>query len=183
MNLLGLNINVAKVRYETSEEFRRHWGFSIMAALDDPRHLADGIELLQAAWRDQKFGRKTTTARRAVNLLSQRPQLRAERSWISNELLSDDELLIDMTDRQMVKLVDISDHPRRALETVANVILEAPFSGPKVRLLRAAETLKDVRGLGALSNRIYKRIASDPDRTVRRAILGSRQWSDRPPAR
>jgi hypothetical protein len=78
---LGLNVNVAKVKYCSKQDFRRFWGFVVMDrfASGDVRQ---GLSLLRDLSDDDAFGRRATALKRAITLVDQETDLGLWRRWV-----------------------------------------------------------------------------------------------------
>ncbi|MCC6236107.1 MAG: RNA-directed DNA polymerase [Dehalococcoidia bacterium] len=177
LNRLGLNINVSKVKYLRRAEFNAYWGFDVMTALETKATLAHGVRLLRERWDDGAYHRRDTAARRALGLLTQRPDLQGERAWLHEQLMAGTGQLVALSERQMAALVLIAARPRQALARLTEVAASADYSSPKLRLIRCAEMLQDTPGLKAACLRVPGALGGeDADPAVRQALQRSSAW-------
>lgn len=172
LHRLGLNINVAKVRYLRKSEFERWWGFSILDDLQVPENVERGLTELQARFDDRGFGRRETALKRAITVLGKRPDLSVWRKWVSEQALSSEEFVLSLADNQMKSLLLISEGIPDALNDLSIVVLAAPFTQPKACLLRCLEGFRcheDVRVKEA-ARTVYEEIAAIDDPVLKLAI-------------
>jgi hypothetical protein len=136
---IGLNINTAKVRVRTKEEFKHSCGFEVMDLLEQDDRLDDGLLLLKERWDDPNYERKETAIRRALGLLRARPELGAWRLWVYQNCLALPEFALRLTHGQMQSLVTISDNPPNAARELCAALTATPYTEPKTYLLRCLE--------------------------------------------
>lgn len=136
---LGLNINTAKVRVRTREEFKRSWGFDVMDLLEQADRLEDGLMLLKERWDDPAYERKETAIRRALGLLRDRPELGAWRQWVYQNCLAVPQFALRLSHGQMHSLITISDDAQSAARELCAALTSKPYSEPKTHLLRCLE--------------------------------------------
>lgn len=142
LHKLGLNINVAKVRYFSKDEFNQFWGFAIMDRFesDDPE---TGLRLLSDFLANAKFGRRTTVVKRAITIVSKAtdfPNIKMWKQWVRETALQED-VLLQLSKEQLISFIRLWENPAAGLEQVISVFLKQPFSLPKAILLRALHSL------------------------------------------
>mgnify|MGYP000117792765 CR=1 FL=1 len=136
---IGLHINVAKVEYLTHEEYELHWGFRIMALLEQPGTVEKGLELLKSRWKKKGFKRKYTALRRAITILGKRTDLPSWRKWVVEKAVRDPEFLASLSDHHMRNLVVMAKPLASALKRIEDAVTPLRFSQPKAYLLACAE--------------------------------------------
>jgi hypothetical protein len=137
LHRLGLNINVAKVRFRPKSDFNRYWGFVIMDKFESGESV-EGLILLKRYISGDDFGRKTTALKRAVTLASRLKgtEPRTWRNWI-RETASQEKLPLQLTREQLLAYARLYDDPVAAWTDLVPLFLRQPFSQPKAILLRA----------------------------------------------
>jgi hypothetical protein len=136
---IGLNINVSKVKYFEKASFERHWGFGILDKFEGDGTLAEGLEALKARWDQGDFGRRETALKRAVTILARHPEMHLWRDWAFSVTAASQDLLLSLNERQMSSLLRIAPDLREAVGLLIQVVLNAPYTVPKARLLRCLE--------------------------------------------
>jgi hypothetical protein len=162
---LGLNINTAKVRVRTREEFKRSWGFDVMDLLEQEDRLDDGLLLLKERWDDPTYERKETAIRRALGLLRARPEPGAWRQWVYQNCLAVPQFALRLSHGQMHSLITISDDAPNAARDLCAALTSTPYSEPKTHLLRCLErqrTNKD-KTFGELFDRVRGELLASGD--------------------
>jgi hypothetical protein len=131
---LGLNINVAKVRYRSKHDFERFWGFVVMDRFESGQ-LLGGLAELQETVEDDKFGRRATALKRAITLIDQEPRLVDWRVWVREASLKAG-LLLQLSREQLLALLRLYDDPMAGLTLITPAFLEQPFTQPIAILLQ-----------------------------------------------
>ncbi len=140
---LGLNINVAKVRYCSKEDFERFWGFVIMDQFE-AGNVIEGLSLLRDVVDENTFGRGSTALKRAISVLSRervKPQLVPWRQWVRNMVLKHN-IALQLSREQLLSLIRLYDDVLGALNELVPLFLNQPFTQPKAILLRALEAFQ-----------------------------------------
>lgn len=109
LHRIGLNINVAKVKYLSKEEFELWWGFKILDDLEVDERLVEGLNQLRSSWDDKRFGRRETALKRAITKLAKCPKLHRWRRWAYETAYSSESFLLVLDERQMRNLLCISE--------------------------------------------------------------------------
>jgi len=139
LHRFGLNINVAKVRFLTSQDFHRWWGFAIMDSFEVEDQLLVGLEALRRLWDDEGYGRRHMALKRAISKLAQRPQLGEWQAWAYGVACSSEETLLELSESQMRNLLKIAPSLPDAIDCLVAAILKSPFTAPMACLLRCIE--------------------------------------------
>jgi len=174
LHKIGLNINVAKVRYFTKEEFEEWWGFSIHKKFDfetrkfdkkDLGRFVDGLFLLKEKWKLKGFGRKHTLLKQAINKLAKikvNKQLNGLRKWIYETAFSEEDFILNLNERQIKNLIRISNNDKYTIESIFNTIMKHPYTSPKASLLRCFEDFRNNKNpeIRKLSNLIISKLRS-----------------------
>lgn len=143
LHRIGLNINVAKVRYLTKAEFSLWWAFDIMDAFTDESTCAIGMQMLKSRFENPQFGRKTTALKRSIGVVHKHESLVAWRPWVYETALRSEGFVHQLEHNQLRNLILIADDPLEAIYEVSSRILSAPYTQPKVCLLRCLELFID----------------------------------------
>lgn len=143
LHRIGLNINVAKVKYLTKEQFNLWWGFDVMDAFTDEATQANGMELLQQLYADPHFGRRNTALKRSISIVFKNAALADYRPWVYEKALEAEGFVHQLDHPQLKNLMLISDNLLEAIYVVSTAILSAPYTQPKVCLLRCLESFID----------------------------------------
>ncbi len=98
LNVLGLNINVAKVRYSRPAEFAQYWGFDVLSGLDARGTVLEAVQTLRNRWDDDAYGRKITALRRVLSLASRDPRLASHWPWIREQFCDHDDRLLELSE-------------------------------------------------------------------------------------
>ncbi len=139
LNAIGLNINVAKVKYLTKSEFDCWWGFSIMDGFEN-RDDESALRQLKEFEQDRAgFGRWHTALTRAVGLLSKRGDMRYWKDWLYETVTGDEDTVLSLKEAQMGNLIRLSRDIHGAIGILSTVILKSSYSQPKACLLRCLE--------------------------------------------
>jgi hypothetical protein len=136
---LGLNINVAKVRYCSKLDFERFWGFVIMDRFESGQ-LLGGLAALQEVVQDNRFGRRSTALKRAITLIDQEPRLKEWRIWVRDAVL-DAALPLQLSREQLLALLRLYDDPMTGLNLITPTFLDQPFTQPLAILLQVLRSL------------------------------------------
>lgn len=172
---LGLNINTAKVRVRTREEFKRSWGFDVMDLLEQEDRLDDGLLMLKERWDDPAYERKETAIRRALGLLRARPESGAWRQWVYQNCLTVSQFALRLSHGQMHSLITISDDAPSAARDLCAALTATPYSEPKTHLLRCLErqrTNKD-KTFGELFDKLRSELLESGDAALVLAATNS----------
>jgi hypothetical protein len=139
---LGLNINVAKVRYCSKEEFQRFWGFAIMDQFE-AGNLVDGLIMLRGVIDEDTFGRRSTALKRAITVVGRDPGGRVGfwRQWVRNKAL-EHRIPMQLSSHQLLSFIRLYEDTAQALRQLIPVFLNQPFTQPKAILVRALEQLR-----------------------------------------
>jgi hypothetical protein len=78
---IGLNVNVAKVKYCSKRDFQRFWGFVIMDLFESGETI-DALSQLRKVVDDNTFGRRPTALKRALTIVDREPDLGLWRRWV-----------------------------------------------------------------------------------------------------
>ncbi len=139
---LGLNVNVAKVKYCSKRDFQRFWGFVIMDRFESGQVL-DALSLLREVVDDDMFGRRSTALKRAITIVDREPDLGLWRQWVHDSVARAD-LQLQLSKEQLLAFVRISGNPSATLERLIDSFVHQPFTQPKAILLRALDGLQRV---------------------------------------
>jgi hypothetical protein len=141
LHRLGLNINVAKVRYCSKKEFDQFWGFVIMDRFEQDQ-IEEGLVHLKRLVDTKEFGRKPTALKRAVTLVARQnnAEFRWWRKWVRQKAI-EESLPLHLSREQLSSLIELYDDPNSALDELVPIFLDQPFSQPKAILLRVLERL------------------------------------------
>ena len=143
LHRLGLNINVAKVRYCPKKEFNQYWGFVIMDHFESGE-LVDGLNLLKTFIQEDAFGKRATALKRAVTLISKAEDgadMRWWKAWV-REFGRQEELPLYLSREQLLAYISLYDDAASALEDLSPVFTEQPFSQPKAVFMRVLGEFK-----------------------------------------
>jgi len=143
LHCLGLNINVAKVRYCSKKEFEQFWGFVIMDRFESG-DIIGALGLLKTAIEADKYGRKSMALKRALTLagkLDRDGEGKWWRRWV-REMAIRENLALHLSREQLLSLIGLYDEPRIGIESLQRTFLDQPFSQPKAIFLRAIEQLR-----------------------------------------
>jgi hypothetical protein len=146
LHRLGMNINVAKVRYCSKTEFDQYWGFVIMDRFETGE-LMEGLGLLKTFITNDHFGRKPTALKRAITLVSKsdEAELKWWKEWVRETALNES-VPLQLSREQLLSFVRLYDDPSVAMQQLASLFLDQPFSQPKAIFLRAMEVLRATGG-------------------------------------
>ena len=148
----GLHVNQSKVRFQSKREFERYWRFDIFDRLDQ-REIVASTQAVQRAWRTPGFGRRETVFKYLLNALEKRPDLIPQRRWVHARSVESRERMSSMTDRQLQRLVVISDVRTDTLRTIARTLMRSPVNGLHLNLLN-----------------LLKRFERDPDPAMHKSV-------------
>ena len=139
---LGLNINVAKVRYCSKSAFNSYWGFVAMDRFESD-DLEGGMTMLRSIIQNEEFGRKPTALKRAITLVSKSssPDIQKWRNWTRERAISDG-LPLHLSREQILSFIRLYDRPAIALELLVPLFINQPFSQPKAVFVRALQSFK-----------------------------------------
>jgi hypothetical protein len=139
LHRLGLNINVAKVRYCSKLEFNTFWGFVIMDRFESGE-IYDGLRLLDEFVARDEFGRKGTVLKRAITLVARLDGGEATiwKQWVRESAVAE-ELPLQLSREQILAFIKLYDEPSQALSKLVPMFLEQPFSQPKAILLQVLQ--------------------------------------------
>lgn len=137
---LGLNVNVAKVKYCDKREFERFWGFVIMDRFESG-DAVQALSLLRQFIDDDTFGRKTTALKRAITIVDRQPELGLWRRWV-HDTAEAANLPLQLSREQLLAFLRIADDLPGALDRIVRSFSEQPFTQPKAILLRVLEALR-----------------------------------------
>jgi hypothetical protein len=140
LHRIGLNINVAKVKYLNKEEFELWWGFKILDDFEVDERLVEGLNQLRSSWDDKRFGRRETALKRAITKLAKFPKLHRWRRWAYETAYSSESFLLVLDERQMRNLLCISENIQDAIQSLSFSVLHAPYTQSKACLLRCLES-------------------------------------------
>jgi hypothetical protein len=147
LHRLGLNINVAKVRYLPKMQFNKYWGFVIMDRFE-AGELVEALILLKGFITNDEFGRKPTALKRAITLVAKwnAPEAEWWRSWIVETSLKEF-VPLQLSREQLLSFLGLHNDVGVAAQQLSKLFLDQPFSQPKAIFLRALEdlNLKDIR--------------------------------------
>ena len=165
LHRIGLNINVAKVKYLDREAFEAWWGFSILNDLDVDGQLERTLERLRFSWGEESFGRKQTALKRAITKLARYKQEVSGRRWVYETAMGLEEFVLGLDDRQMGSLLLISGNPLEAATTLSRIVLNSPYTQPKACLLRCLEKFLNAedQGMKRLAESVVAQIANIHD--------------------
>jgi hypothetical protein len=136
---IGLNINAAKVKIRSKADFFSGWGFKIMNALQDENRVQQGVNWLQEQWNDPHYHRKETALKRAITVLSKKPELIQERKWALKVVSQSDGIRSRLTSGQMRSLIECSENKTEYATDLSQEIRSGVFTEPKAHLLRCLE--------------------------------------------
>jgi len=139
LHRLGLNINVAKVKYCSKKEFDQYWGFVIMDRFESGQ-LLEGLGLLRTFITKDDFGRKTTALKRAISLVSRTedPEAKWWKEWV-REAAFEEAVPLQLSREQLISFIRLYDDPTVAMQRLVPLFLDQPFSQPKAVFLRAMD--------------------------------------------
>jgi hypothetical protein len=143
LHAIGLNVNVAKVKYCNKREFQRFWGFVIMDRFESDESV-EALSLLRDFVDDDTFGRKSTALKRAITIVDKHPELGLWRRWVHDTAAAAD-LPLQLSREQLLAFLRISNDLPDALNRVVRAFSEQPFTQPKAILLRVLEALRKSR--------------------------------------
>ena len=149
---LGLNVNVAKVKYCDKREFQRFWGFLIMDRFESDETI-EALSRLREFVDDDSFGRKSTALKGAITVVSRQPDLGLWRQWVF-DTASAANLPLQLSREQLLAFLGLSGNLPAALDQIIRTFARQPFTQPKAILLRVLESLssnesREVRDLCA----------------------------------
>jgi hypothetical protein len=139
LHRIGLNINVAKVKYLSKEEFELCWGFRILGNFEEEARLIEGLDQLKASWDDKRFGRRDTALKRAITKLAKSPKQHQWRRWAYEMAFSLESFLLVLDERQMRNFLCIAESLQDAIRSLSSKVLCSPYTQPKACLLRCLE--------------------------------------------
>lgn len=141
LHRLGLNINVAKVRYMSKERFNKYWGFVIMDRFESGR-VSEAMTLLKDFISHDEFGRKPTALKRAITLVSKSEDdsMKWWKAWVRDTALHE-AVPLQLSREQLLSFIRLYDDPNTAIQQLSPIFLDQPFTQPKAIFLRAIEDL------------------------------------------
>jgi hypothetical protein len=167
---LGLNVNVAKVKYCDKRQFERFWGFVIMDGFEKGEPVA-ALSALRRAIDDDAFGRRTTALKRAITIVDREPRLASWRRWVHDAVVRAD-LALQLSREQLSAFMRLSGDFAAAFDRVTQTFLAEPFTQPKAILLRVSEGLlkHKKQSVRDLSGSVIGRISELNDPVLNLAI-------------
>lgn len=105
-------------------------------------NVEEGLHLLRKVIDEDMFGRRNTALKRAITVISKKPELGAWRTWVRNEVVERN-LATQLSREQLLSLIRVYDDPLSALRQIIPVFLQQPFTQPKAILLRALEKFQN----------------------------------------
>ena len=142
LHRLGLNINVAKVRYVSKLKFNQYWGFEVMDRFESG-DLFEALTSLRSFIINDDFGRKSTALKRAITLVSKAENAEARwwKDWVRETALQES-VPLNLSREQLLSFIRLYEEPTVAMQHLVPLFLEQPFSQPKAIFLRVLEDLQ-----------------------------------------
>lgn len=139
LNKYGLNINAAKVKKQTKQEFFEDWRFDILDLLSDSKDYDSIVEAFnQLKSSNENYYRKSTAVKTIANYIGKSEELKKNREvidYIINENLKLS--ILDMNERQFLFLIRYSDNPTQSIQNLIKEVFTKDFSIPKIHLYNA----------------------------------------------
>lgn len=137
---LGLNVNVAKVRYCSKREFQRFWGFVIMDHFESGQTI-EALSLLRGVVDEDKFGRRITALKRAITIVDKSPELGMWCRWVQKAATAA-ELPLQLSREQLLAYMRLSGNFPLALDGIIRSAMGQRFTQPKAILLHVLAILR-----------------------------------------
>jgi hypothetical protein len=137
---LGLNVNVAKVKYCSKREFQRFWGFVIMDRFESGE-VKDALSLLREVVDDNAFGRRSTALKRAITIVDREPDVGLWRRWVHDAVIAAD-LPLQLSREQLLAFLRLSGDFPAALGDTIRAVVGQTFTQPKAILLQVMDGLR-----------------------------------------
>jgi hypothetical protein len=147
LHKLGLNINSQKVKILTKAEFGLYWGFDIMDKLTYSDDILSGLEILREKWNDKGYKKKTIALKCAIGKISEYENLNEWKKWIYDSALNLDGFILNLNFKQLTNLIRLMPDPIISLRNISDIIINQPFTQPKISLLHSIEDFMNYKTL------------------------------------
>lgn len=137
---IGLNVNVAKVKYCSKREFQRFRGFVIMDHFESGQPI-EALSLLREVVDDDQFGRRSTALKRAITVVDREPEIGLWRRWVHDAAVARD-LPLQLSGEQLLAFFRLSGDFAAALNNHIRVVIDQPFTQPKAIMLQVLDGLR-----------------------------------------